>query len=198
MSKDNKTLHHLPDSLRGPLHGVLGAFELLLHSDLHTSQKDIAQLGRQATQELIEAIGEFDLSKSASLPPSSAPHTYQAPLNKHVLLVEDNPINRTSIAKFLKKAGFEVTVAENGAEAIELTQTTHFHLILMDIHMPILGGKEAIAAIRQELPELPIVAMTANCSKEDQTELTQIGASGFLLKPFGRELLLDTAALYCS
>ena len=62
--------------------------------------------------------------------------------------------------------------------------------------MPIVDGKEAIQAIRLQSKEVPIIAMTANCSEEFNTELIELGANGFLTKPFGRHLLLETAAMY--
>ncbi len=196
IKKEN--LHHLPDSLRGSLHGVLGAFELLLHSDLPSAQKDIAQLGRKAAQELVENLSKLYTREDEYSSSPTQPTSHQAPPDKHILLVEDNPINQQSVSKFLRKAGFEVTIANNGVEAIQLANSQRFDLILMDIHMPILSGKEAMVTIRETHPNIPIVAMTANCSPKDQSELSQLGASGFLLKPFGRELLLDTALLYCS
>ena len=105
---------------------------------------------------------------------------------KKVLLVEDNEINQLIAASLLEQAGIQVTVASNGAEAVQAVQWDTFDLVLMDIQMPVMDGLEAARRIR-DLPALPsalpIVAMTAHAMSSDYAKSLDAGMNDHVTKP---------------
>ncbi|PNQ59795.1 hybrid sensor histidine kinase/response regulator, partial [Vibrio agarivorans] len=113
----------------------------------------------------------------------------------HILLVEDNAANQLVARTILENAGFQVTTADNGIEAIAAIKNNLFDLILMDLQMPEMDGFSACEAIR-ELNEhgrsLPILAMTANVSFEDRKKCHDVGMDDFLAKPANKQTMLDT------
>ncbi len=115
----------------------------------------------------------------------------------HVLLVEDGPSNQLIATAILKKAGYEVTVASNGHEAVEAASMRRFDLILMDLRMPVMDGLEATRRIRDlpgESGRVPVIALTANAFKEDIEQCHAAGMNDFVSKPINRNLLLDKMA----
>jgi len=101
-----------------------------------------------------------------------------------VLLVEDNPVNVKIAARFLEKWGLSVTHAENGQIAVEKARSQSFDLILMDLHMPVMGGKEASLQIRNFNKDIPIIALTASAPVQGKDELQACGMNGYVPKPF--------------
>ncbi|MEO8119618.1 MAG: PAS domain S-box protein, partial [Rhodoferax sp.] len=102
-----------------------------------------------------------------------------------VLLVEDNELNQEVAASIIRKRGATLTIASHGGEAVELVKQQAFDLVLMDLHMPVMGGIEATRQIRQ-LPmgeNLPIVAMTAAVMAEDRERCRAVGMVDFIPKP---------------
>ena len=107
---------------------------------------------------------------------------------RHVLLVEDNPVNRTVVEAMLRSLGFEVSLATDGAEAIRSAESLIFTAILMDCRLPLIDGYEATRRIRQ-LPgcaDLPIIALTANALQGDREACLAAGMNDYLAKPFKR------------
>ncbi|MGY2172813.1 ATP-binding protein [Pseudomonas gingeri] len=107
---------------------------------------------------------------------------------RKVLLVEDNPVNQTVIEAMLRSLGFEVSLAHDGIEAVELAKTGDFAAILMDCRLPLVDGYEATRQIRQ-LPDgaqLPIIALTANALQGDREQCLAAGMNDYLAKPFKR------------
>jgi PAS domain S-box-containing protein len=102
-----------------------------------------------------------------------------------VLLAEDNQINQRLALSLLGKAGYPVTLAENGQRAVELYQEQAFDVILMDIQMPIMGGIEATKTIRelQKDKPIPIIAMTAHAMQGDRERFLASGMDGYISKP---------------
>ncbi|WP_210521800.1 PAS domain S-box protein [Hymenobacter terricola] len=110
---------------------------------------------------------------------------------KRVLLVEDNAYNRMLAKSLLRLAHIVVTEAENGAAAVELARTQEFDLILMDLRMPVMGGYEATAIIRNDLKlHLPIIALTANALRGDNQKCLDAGMNDYLSKPYKENDLL--------
>ena len=102
-----------------------------------------------------------------------------------ILLAEDNALNQVVAAEFLKSYGVTVTVACDGAVALEFARTQRFDLVLMDLHMPVMDGIEATRAIRA-LPacaRTPVVAITAAVMSEDRIRCEEAGMVGFVAKP---------------
>lgn len=110
-----------------------------------------------------------------------------------VLLAEDNPVNQKVAARMLEKAGHQVTVAEDGAQAVAAWRNGGFDLILMDIMMPNLNGIEATERIRQEEAgsgkQIPIIALTANAMQGDREKCLAAGMNSYLPKPIRFDIL---------
>lgn len=115
-------------------------------------------------------------------------------LTGHILLAEDNLINQEVAKGILKVIGCETTIANNGAEAVNLSAKTAFDLILMDCHMPGMDGFEASAKIRlreqeEKLNHIPIIALTADVQKGVIEQCLSAGMDGYLSKPYTRRQL---------
>jgi protein-histidine pros-kinase len=111
-----------------------------------------------------------------------------------VLLVEDNPVNQELAERLLKKRGYHVTLANNGAEAVDCFEKSRFDLILMDMQMPVMDGIEAAESIRsremrrswvvsQDIRPVCIIAMTANAMDGDRDRCLQAGMNDYVSKP---------------
>ena len=118
---------------------------------------------------------------------------------RHVLLVEDNELNREIATAILREYGFEVDTAENGAIAVEKVQNAApdtYDIVLMDVLMPVMDGYEATRRIRAlEDParaKIRILAMTANAFEEDRKAAFAAGMDGFLSKPIDIDELWKT------
>ena len=118
---------------------------------------------------------------------------------KSILLVEDNKLNQEIAEEFLKQYGFNVAIANDGDEAVEIMSNAipkQFDMILMDIQMPRLNGYDATILIRQlpngEIANTPIIAMTANAFEEDRTLAIQAGMDGYIAKPIDVDKLMET------
>ena len=106
-----------------------------------------------------------------------------------VLLVEDHLINQKIVSKLTQKWKVDIAIAENGSEALDIVLANQdFDLILMDLHMPIIGGYEATRLIRSQkggyFQEVPIIALTADVSEDVKSETLSIGMNDFISKPF--------------
>ena len=107
-------------------------------------------------------------------------------LSGNVLVAEDNEVNQRVASLFLQRSGFEVTVANNGQEAIDLLQTKDFDVVLMDCQMPVLDGYEAARRIRQmdgPLSTVPIIAVTASAMPDERKRCFDAGMNDFISKP---------------
>ncbi len=117
----------------------------------------------------------------------------------HILLAEDNELNREIASAILEEAGFTLDMAEDGQAALDMitaAEPGHYRLVLMDIQMPVMDGYEAARAIRAlEDPKranIPILAMTANAFEEDRRAALRSGMNGHIAKPIDIEKLLET------
>ena len=117
---------------------------------------------------------------------------------RHILLVEDNELNREIAMTILHEYGFLVDIAENGAVAVEKVRTSdpgRYDLVLMDVQMPVMDGYTATQRIRAlkdpARAAVPIVAMTANVFEEERKQAFDCGMNGFLSKPIVVEELID-------
>ncbi len=116
------------------------------------------------------------------------------PDNYRVLIAEDNAINQKLLAKMLEKVGVKADIAENGKEAVAAQLKLKYDLIFMDISMPIMDGFQAIKNIRNyeknSGTHVPVIAITANPSKEYEEECIAKGMDSFISKPFNPEQIV--------
>jgi CheY-like chemotaxis protein len=112
----------------------------------------------------------------------------------HVLLAEDNLINQFMIKKILGNWNITVDAVEDGEMVLQKLKSKHYDLILMDTHMPVMGGHESMQLIRQGViagkADIPIISLSANVMEEETRAATAAGATAIISKP------IDLAALH--
>jgi two-component system, sensor histidine kinase len=132
--------------------------------------------------------------------PEIIPFGYPSLKGLRVLVVEDNAINQKIVSKILTKWEATVDLAENGLTAVEKVKNNHYHLVLMDLHMPEMNGYEASMTIRKiEGPyyhNLPIIAVTATAFEEERSRISSFGMNGYLIKPFTPPELYEKISHY--
>lgn len=123
--------------------------------------------------------------------------------NKNLLLAEDNEINREIEQEILSMSGIQITVAEDGQQAVDRfkeSEPFYYDIILMDIQMPVMNGLEAARAIRgmdrEDAQAIPIVAMTANAFVEDVKNSLDAGMNAHLPKPLDIEQVFSTMGMF--
>lgn len=177
---------------------------VLLASSVQEDMKHVIDMG--ATQclskpikpnVLTQAIGDLLLPESPSAPvfknKVSQPVSWLAGI--HVLVADDNAINRKLLRNLLQKYAAEIICAENGKQAVEVIKAQEVDIAFIDIHMPVLNGFEAIKEIRW-LPhgqQLPLIAMTADAMEKNRAEIEGSGFDALLIKPLEEKELLSTA-----
>jgi CheY-like chemotaxis protein len=114
-------------------------------------------------------------------------------VNKRVLLVEDMPLNQQVASEFLRNAKLRVVVADNGKEALDILEFSNFDVVLMDIQMPVMDGLEATRLIREQpqFATLPIIAMSAGVTLDEQEKCQAAGMSDFIAKPINPLNMLE-------
>ncbi|MEZ6029920.1 MAG: response regulator [Hyphomonadaceae bacterium] len=132
-------------------------------------------------------------------PAKAAPEASGAPImGARVLLVDDNAVNRQVVRLFMTQLQPKIVEATNGAEALERLAEQPFDIVLLDVHMPVMDGKEAIRRIRssgQPWKDIPVIALTADAMTGDRERYLSLGMDDYLSKPIdAREL----AAKYVS
>ncbi|HKY35132.1 MAG TPA: response regulator [Polyangiaceae bacterium] len=187
-------LRRLSHDLRTPMTNVLGSTELLLESELNTSQRLAAENVHRSGRDLLEVVDKLlaahQIGKSA--PPSSgefkaAPRVSAILSGRRVLLAEDNGFNRALIAHVLEPMGCRVDSAHSGTAAVKLFQPGHYDLVLMDCQMPEMDGLTATRHIRRlegGQTRVPVVAVTAGTVSGARRACLDAGMDDFLAKPF--------------
>jgi len=114
-----------------------------------------------------------------------------------LLLAEDNEMNQQVALGLLGEAGFTVTLAHNGAQAVELMDA-RFHAVLMDVQMPVMDGYEAARRIRAcgEFDGIPVIAMTANAMEQDRRQALEAGMADHIAKPIDPVQMFRKLALH--
>ncbi len=122
---------------------------------------------------------------ASKAPVSGLPVRWEGLYGRHILLVEDNPINQEVVHGLLDLVGARVSMARDGSHGIRLLQEHTFDLVLMDINMPVMNGFEAADLIKQDLrfANLPIIALTANALGGDRERCLAAGMSDYIAKP---------------
>ncbi len=114
-----------------------------------------------------------------------------------VLVAEDAKTNQLFIRRLLEQIGFDVTVVEDGAMALEKATTDEFDIIFMDIQMPLMNGYDATSEIRANGITTPVVALTANAMMGDDIKCIEAGCDHYISKPFTKKELLAVLNQYC-
>ena len=131
-------------------------------------------------------------------PPPASPTSASEPLRGRILLAEDGPDNQRLISFHLRKAGADVTVAENGAIALRLLDDasaagTPFDLLITDMQMPEMDGYTLATTLRNRGSRLPILALTAHAMAEDRAKCIYAGCDDYTTKPIDKAHLVATA-----
>ena len=120
----------------------------------------------------------------------SATAKLSPPATARILVVEDESKLRESLAEGLRMEEWQVTTAENAANALTLLSEGTFDLLLLDRNLPDEDGIEILRRIRAEGTQIPVIVMTARTSQREQTEALQRGATAYVTKPFAFDDLL--------
>ena len=150
--------------------------------------------GRPMVNDPAEAVrnAEPPQGRDAATPQGHGNKAEPVRLSGRILLAEDGPENQVVIAAYLRKAGAEVTIANDGREAVEMAKAQEFDVILMDMQMPHLDGYGAASRLRQDGITLPIIALTAHAMSDDRDKCLQAGCTDYLAKPVNRADLIAT------
>ena len=117
-------------------------------------------------------------------------------LSGRILCAEDNDVNRRLVSLLVGRTGAELVHVGNGAEALELAIRESFDLILMDIQMPVMNGRDATAALREAGVNTPVIALTANVMTEDIADYRLAGCNEHLAKPIDKQRFYEVLARY--
>jgi adenylate cyclase len=207
---------NLRHTLRTPLNHIIGYSELLLEEakergledmvadlqNIHTAGKELLALFNELFNPTAVDTGTADTALEA---PAESPmkglsddalrteHPSDASaVSAHLLVVDDNENNRDIVSRLLEREGYEVSTAENGAQALERIKAQPPDLVLLDVMMPVMDGIEACKRMKDD-PEsrlIPVVIMTALGQVEDRVKGIEAGADDFLTKPVNRGELL--------
>ncbi len=140
--------------------------------------------------------GIMEMPKQATVPVTEAEPARATPQGLRglrVLLTDDNAINRQVVKLFLAPHGCQIAEAANGQEALDKLAAADFDLVLLDVHMPVMDGKETIQRIRasdQPWRTLPVIALTADAMSGDREKLIALGMSDYLSKPVDQRALV--------
>jgi two-component system cell cycle response regulator DivK len=113
---------------------------------------------------------------------------------KRILIIEDNEKNMKLVRDILQAKGFETMEAVSAEEGLALVKLHRFDLVLMDIQLPGMNGIEALECLRadEETSRIPVVAVTASVTMQDQSQITRAGFNAFISKPISVKEFLET------
>ena len=124
--------------------------------------------------------------------------TAEPEFSGNILVAEDVPTNQALVRSLLERMGLQVTIAEDGNQALQKVLAGQFDLILMDMQMPHMDGYEAASEIRKKGITTPVVALTANAMKGDDKKCIEAGCDDYLAKPLDRGELFEMLDKYLS
>ena len=117
-----------------------------------------------------------------------------------VLLVEDNELNRDMLSRRLRRRGYDLAIAVDGAEAIAIASAQTFDLILMDMSLPVIDGWEATRRLKAQphTKDVPIIALTAHAMRGDRDQALEAGCDDYDTKPIDLKRLIGKMKLFLS
>jgi DNA-binding response OmpR family regulator len=117
-------------------------------------------------------------------------------MRRRILLVEDDPKTRGTVALYLEREGYDVATAEDGVQALELAQEKDPHLVVLDLMLPRLDGLEVCRTLRERANNPAIIMVTARSTEDDKLTGLDLGADDYVTKPFSpRELMARVRAV---
>lgn len=122
----------------------------------------------------------------------------QENMTQHILIVEDNPDNRQLVTWILEDEGYEVTCSPSAEDGLAQLESYDYDMVLMDISLPGMNGKQATKLIRQneKYSNIPVLALTAHAIATEEAEIMAAGVNALVTKPLDETLLLDTMKQY--
>ena len=186
----------VPDGLIVVLPSAVGSAEAAKYQARGVNACITKPLKRSELREgILSALGS-EAPRRRSQAGGAADGRSKATQHLRVLVAEDNPINQRLASRLLERRGHSVMVVDNGREALAALAAATFDVILMDLHMPTMGGLEATTAIRAQEKSsgghVPIIALTANAMRGVREWCLQAGMDGYLAKPIQRQQLFDS------
>lgn len=176
--------------IRTPLNSIVGFSGMLYKKETDDEKKEflthIINSGRSILsimERLCPQAPKNSFTEDDTAPLKSKAPAAAASENYRILLAEDNPSNAKLITRLLKQYGYEVTLVENGLQAVEAVLKGNFDAVLMDIQMPVMNGKDACSAIRRAGSGIPIIALTACAVREEREACLAAGMNAFIIKP---------------
>jgi signal transduction histidine kinase/DNA-binding response OmpR family regulator len=172
--------------------------------ELGVSEYAIKPVSQQELLKLIlRALGKVAKEEKSATPRTlPAVQPLPATASLRILLAEDNVFNQKVAIGLLSRMGHNVTVANNGLEAVELYSKNSFDLVFMDVQMPEMDGFRATELLRQQQEKsgvhVPIVAMTAHAMQGDRERCVAGGMHDYISKPIGRRELAEVIARNCT
>ncbi|MEO0317145.1 MAG: hypothetical protein RL404_822 [Pseudomonadota bacterium] len=194
----------LDEQLVGKANLILNTAHTLTEAELrHMNELRVLVLGKSMDDEhrLLDAV-----RLRLAAPPALVPASPAFPSNdtasatpfsgKRLLLVDDDIRNIYAMSSLVEELGFDVEVAMNGQQAIDVVEREHtFDIVLMDMMMPIMDGYEATRELKfNRKYERPVIALTAHAMKGDREKCLQAGADDYLAKPVTQADLVDMLA----
>ncbi len=190
----------LPRETQRPIGWVVQSvkgIERVSVNDIHALPTERASIGATVLRgqitpliDLQSLLGDADLAKSNTLP-------CPMPSKTHVLLVDDTQFFRDAVGRCLREAGYSVTTAEDGGEALERLKHDSFDIVVSDLEMPVLDGLRLASAVRniEALRHLPLLALTTQTSEDFRDRARQHGFDAFEVKLDPTSLLATVRTL---
>ncbi|MGF1638001.1 MAG: response regulator [Cyclobacteriaceae bacterium] len=121
-------------------------------------------------------------------------------MSKKILIAEDSSVIQNLTRKILLMQNYEIHSAKNGNQVLDFLHKDYFHVILMDINMPVMDGMECARQIRaledEKKSKIPIIAITGNARNYSLEDFTEAGINDYLQKPLNFDLLVETVKKY--
>jgi chemotaxis protein histidine kinase CheA/CheY-like chemotaxis protein len=177
---------------RNKLAGSTGIAQVTSMRRETTSAPSSQQATKLASPMVVPVSGSQPVATATNGPALPASGSPQAERGKYVLVVDDSPSVRRVVSNMLKQHGWEVQMARDGLEALDLISHETPAVVLLDIEMPRMDGYELIATVRaqEQYRTLPLVVLTSRAAAKHQQRAMQLGASSYVVKPYQDEELI--------